>query len=83
MKTVDLNYYFRADKDVLFVGDEDDFIALCSDYFYYEKVAPNIPILFIYRQESLAEETVYWRGVYAITDTGSISGLSTNGRLNP
>ena len=82
MKTVDLNYYFRADRDVLSVEDEDDFIALCSDYFYYEKVAPNTPILFLYRQESLSEETVYWRGVYAITDTGAISGLNIDGRLN-
>lgn len=80
---VDLNYYFRADADVIYVEDEDDFEDLCADYMYYEKVAPHTPIRFCYKQHQLGGEDIYWKSVFEIDEAGELSGISSSGRLNP
>lgn len=74
MKEINLNHYFKADSDTIFIEDEKDFERLCSDYLYYENMEPHTPIKFFYVQEIFGEEAILWDGVYEIDDYAKIIG---------
>lgn len=74
MKEINLNHYFKADSDAIFIEDEKVFEQLCSDYLYYENMEPYTPIKFFYVQEIFGEEAILWEGIYEIDDYAKIIG---------